>query len=130
MDDQSATSTVAQSHEPSVLEKAELPATEPEDESKEVEEADNVPAEDLNEKAADALDRTQTGVSTVSTEPDEYPGGAKLLIITFALCLSVFCVALVCIYFSTSLSQCVLIMARTTPSSPPQFLASPINFTP
>jgi hypothetical protein len=50
----------------------------------------------LNEKEGEpGLNRTTTGVSTVSTEPGDYPGGAKLALITFALCLSVFCMALV-----------------------------------
>lgn len=93
--DESATSTVAQSHEPSVMEKAEAAALEPEDEKKDVPDqlADAAEEPEVNEKALDGtLDRA---VSTVSTEAEEYPGTAKLAIISLALCLSVFCIALV-----------------------------------
>jgi hypothetical protein len=44
------------------------------------------------EKTEADLDRT---VSNLSQEPEEYPGSVKLTLVTVALCLSVFCMALV-----------------------------------
>ena len=44
------------------------------------------------EKTEGNLDRT---VSNLSQEPEEYPGTVKLMLVTVALCLSVFCMALV-----------------------------------
>ena len=44
------------------------------------------------EKTEADLDRT---VSNLSQEAEEYPGSVKLILVTVALCLSVFCMALV-----------------------------------
>lgn len=130
--DESATSTAAQSHEPSVVEKAEPPAVEPEDEKKDVtDQTDNSVDDEPNvaEKGLDGpLDRT---VSVVSTESEEYPGKMKLAIVTVALCLSVFCMALVRGSFAHALSASSLTRSynRTTPSLQPPFLESPTSFT-
>jgi len=74
---------VATSPSPSVNEKSELP--------KEIE-ATEMGGHDLNK-----IKTSETGV--------EYPSGVKLGLITLALCLSVFLIALVCLYNNCSIKS-------------------------
>ncbi len=73
------------------MEKAEASAPDADDEK------NDVPNEPVMVKTEAVLDRT---VSNLSQEPEDYPGTVKLLLITGALCLSVFCMALVSSYGS------------------------------
>jgi len=67
-------------------------------------------------------------VSTVSTEAEEYPGTVKLILVTVALCLAVFCMALVR-SFTLTIPRPETNISRTIPSLRPQFLESQITFT-
>jgi len=84
----------------------------------------------LGEKIREA---TQVAVAQDSSAEDgsddvEYPAGWKLALITVALCLSVFCMALV--WRSLSNYKQSLMSSRTTPSLLPPSLVSPINSRP
>jgi len=77
----------------SVMENTEPTATDYDDEKKDV-----LDEPVMVEKTEVILDRS---VSNMSQEPEEYPGTVKLILVTVALCLSVFCMALVCNIVST-----------------------------
>jgi hypothetical protein len=73
-----------------------------EEKTQEVEAREEAP--EVTRAADDAVDDPETNekdgalartVSTVSTEAEEYPGLVKLVLVTVALCLAVFCMALV-----------------------------------
>lgn len=70
-----------------------MEATEPSAPDVDGEKKEDLDEPEIVEKTEVALDRT---VSSLSQEPEEYPGSVKLILITVALCLSVFCMALVC----------------------------------
>ena len=74
------------------MEKTEPAATDFDDEKK-----DTLDEPVMVEKTEVVLDRT---VSSLSQEAEEYPGNFKLILVTVALCLSVFCMALVCLMIS------------------------------
>lgn len=76
----------------SVMEKTEPATLDADDEKNDV-----LDEGTMVEKTEVVLDRT---VSTLSQEPEEYPGTVKLMLVTVALCLSVFCMALVWSYCS------------------------------
>ena len=80
----------------SIMEKTEPSAPDADDEK------NDVPDEPVVVKTEVVLDRT---VSNLSQEPEEYPGTVKLMLVTLALCLSVFCMALVSSYASCSPSM-------------------------
>lgn len=95
LEDESKASTLAPSHEPSVMENAEQPtghpaiATESEHKNNEV-----VHEKDRSAGSKEvALDAASDGEE--SEDESHYPKGFKLVLISVALCLSVFCMALV-----------------------------------
>ena len=96
--DESAASTLGQSHEPSVMEKTEPAVPDVDDENKDAVWKLESDEPVVVEKTEVDLNRA---VSNISQEPEEFPGRMKLILITVALCLSVFCMALVCSYDST-----------------------------
>lgn len=97
--DESKASTLAPSHEPSVMEKAEQPAGHPAI-TAENEDKNNAV---VNEKDQSVESREVTPVVASDGEEledeSQYPKGFKLVLISVALCLSVFCMALVRSYF-------------------------------
>lgn len=90
---QSTTSThesVDRSHEPSFEEKTQ------DVETQEIPEVTSVMDDVTKEPETNEKDGgLARAVSTVSTEAEEYPGTVKLILVTVALCLAVFCMALV-----------------------------------
>ena len=81
-----------------------------------------MPAEEIQESKEKSADEA----SPQQEDEDEYPKSWKLGFITTALCLSVFCMALVSFAFSHSAPIPLANPSnrRTTPSFPPPFRAS------
>jgi hypothetical protein len=95
--DGSAASTIAPSVEPSVMEKN--PNAQPDNGShpaNQVTESREESELDVKEKAEAGIEEAKLDDSADNFEDDyEYPTKMKLVLITLALCLSVFCMALV-----------------------------------
>ena len=114
-------STFSKSADPSVFEKKEI-ATENAAETSEIhsiQEKNNIPV------AAQVEEKEKEDAAEEEAEP-EYPTSWKLAMITIALCLSVFCMALV----SSACFKCrslQLTQVRTIRLLPPPFLGLRIN---